>query len=106
MYCIVPELPDVGKDLGPSRHLSEAPGHDSHETQLFATDLPACGVHYWLDVDVLRFGVPLCIRVNLVLIGELDKEAATMLELDSELKLVLAWRRVRLDLLKILRVKS
>lgn len=67
--------------------------------------MPSSSCHNWLDIDVLGFSIPFNLGVDLILVCDLDEEAATVFKENSELKLVLTWRGIRINLLKILSVK-
>ena len=102
---VIPELLRILEDVWPSAHFTEAPGHHCHKTQLFASHFFALQGHHRLDVDVLWSGISCEFIIDLVGVGNLHEEAATLCEMDPEFRQILVLERVWLDGLEVLGVK-
>ena len=105
MDSVIPELLRILEDVWPSAHFTEAPGHHCHKTQLFASHFFALQGHHRLDVDVLWSGISCEFIIDLVGVGNLHEEAATLCEMDPEFRQILVLERVWLDGLEVLGVK-
>lgn len=91
--------------MGPSAHLAKASGHDCHETELFTSDFTTASFHAGLNVDVLWLGVQDDVGVDLILVCQLNEEAATLCEMDSVFELVLTSSCMWLHHLEVVCIK-